>query len=87
MKLTDIEKYNEAIEFRDWQTCDLIADEHKGLQSKLKEQSETIESMKGLVKELVEALELSSNSGSICSKYSHKVLSKNKELIEKLKGE
>lgn len=31
IKFNETKKYQEAIEFRDWQTCDLIADEHKEL--------------------------------------------------------
>lgn len=88
---------------------------HKtGYESKLKEQSETIESMKGLIKELVEVLEVSNSyikgqimfrgenvrqlDGSVkwellptfvkgVSDKIISVLSKNKELIESIKGE
>ena len=37
MKLTDIKKYTEAIQWRDWDTCEIIAEEHKTLIDRIKE--------------------------------------------------
>lgn len=37
MDFKDTKKYDEAMQARDWQTCDLVADEHKELMGKIKD--------------------------------------------------
>lgn len=56
-------KYIEAVSFRDWQTCDLICDEHsvlvgriKHLEQELQKTREQLEKTEKVISELIEAI-------------------------------
>lgn len=42
MSFTDNKKYQEAVQFRDWQTCDLICEEHRELVSEIEKRDRLI---------------------------------------------
>lgn len=74
MKLTDIKKYTEAIQWRDWDTCEIIAEEHKTLIDRIKE----------LEQKLAEAEEHMKFQADVMCDMGEVVL-ENKKLEEKLR--